>query len=209
MNELLLLDQVRREALVNSRLLLTPCENIVRVLDWFEDSKFVYFVQVRSGVSVTTLRYLLLNFLPQIVPAHADPNSPAFRSAPPPALQEYAQGGDLFDVSQRYPRRLVPELITRQIVFQVVAGVAHCHRCGVIHRDVKPENIVITVQGVVKLCDFGLSIDCAEERPISRLGTLEFMAPELVAITETSKQSAERRALEGPALLSEYDFKVI
>lgn len=51
---------------------------------------------------------------------------------------------------------------------------------GVIHRDLKPENIVIDSDGVVMVADFGLSIDVAFERPVTRLGTLDFMAPEVL-----------------------------
>ena len=51
---------------------------------------------------------------------------------------------------------------------------------GYIWRDCKPENILIAGKGrgKVKLADFGLSIDATEERPVTRAGTLDYMAPE-------------------------------
>lgn len=49
-------------------------------------------------------------------------------------------------------------------------------------RDCKPENILLARAGrqaTIKLADFGLSIDSTEERPVTRAGTLDYMAPEV------------------------------
>lgn len=50
---------------------------------------------------------------------------------------------------------------------------------GIIHRDIKPENILLMADGSIKLADFGLSIDATCERPVTRAGTLDYMAPEV------------------------------
>lgn len=47
------------------------------------------------------------------------------------------------------------------------------------HADIKLENVVLGVQGQVKLCDFGLSIDQKFERANTRLGTFGYFAPEV------------------------------
>lgn len=57
-------------------------------------------------------------------------------------------------------------------------------RQGFLWRDCKPENILLTGTGdskAIKLADFGLSIDATEERPVTRAGTLDYMAPEVGA----------------------------
>nr|CAB3229502.1 cyclin-dependent kinase-like 1 [Phallusia mammillata] len=51
----------------------------------------------------------------------------------------------------------VPEQQVKRIVWQVLQAVNFCHQHNCIHRDVKPENILITKQGVIKLCDFGFA----------------------------------------------------
>jgi serine/threonine protein kinase len=53
------------------------------------------------------------------------------------------------------------------------------HQLGIIHRDIKPENIFFESDGTLRLGDFGLAISSTTERPISRVGTPDYMAPEV------------------------------
>jgi len=64
---------------------------------------------------------------------------------------------------------------------QMLLSLVHCHSLGVVHRDVKPANFLVTLDGTVKLCDFGLA---ALEDKLPELtgyvGTAPFMSPEMV-----------------------------
>ena len=45
----------------------------------------------------------------------------------------------------------------RQYLWQIISAVDFCHSKNIIHRDVKPENILVSKEGIVKLCDFGFA----------------------------------------------------
>lgn len=77
------------------------------------------------------------------------------------------------------PESYSPDLEYLHVLWQVCCGLSDIHLSGMVHRDVKPNNILLDEEGIVKIIDFGLSrsLDCAETRSI--IGTPFFMAPEL------------------------------
>jgi len=89
---------------------------------------------------------------------------------------EYLAGGDL----QRLCRE--KSLDTRRAVDyveQVCAGLRHAHEKGVIHRDIKPHNLLLTSDlATVKIADFGVARFHASQTPITRVGTNVYAPPE-------------------------------
>lgn len=64
-------------------------------------------------------------------------------------------------------------------VIQVLQALGYLHRRGILHRDLKPGNVLITADGVVKVLDFGLALDTMRD-PVGEIGgTVHYMAPEL------------------------------
>jgi tRNA A-37 threonylcarbamoyl transferase component Bud32 len=95
-------------------------------------------------------------------------------------VSEYVEGGSLVDLIVREkklpPRRAV------EIVCDILSALDHAHGRGVVHRDVKPANVLLTADGRAKVIDFGLAKD-AEANTILTLsgnvvGTPAYMAPE-------------------------------
>jgi serine/threonine-protein kinase len=72
-----------------------------------------------------------------------------------------------------------------EIIIQVAHALAHAHACGLIHRDVKPKNIMINNNGTVKLADMGLArgtsdIEAAQSEEGKAYGTPYYIAPEQI-----------------------------
>jgi len=92
-------------------------------------------------------------------------------------IQEYVDGHTLGDLlGEELPRSLV-----ERIILQLIDVVAHAHRNRIIHRDIKPNNIIIKPDGTLKLLDFGAA-KILREKEISAtvVGSRPFMAPEQI-----------------------------
>ncbi len=96
---------------------------------------------------------------------------------------EFVEGEDLGKGLQRLGR--YPEGQALAILLAAAKGMGHAHRMGLIHRDVKPANIMLTREGVVKVMDFGLARRVLERDHKLTLsgvlmGTPHYIAPEQV-----------------------------
>ena len=98
-------------------------------------------------------------------------------------------GGQLYIVMALYQGETLKDKIDQgplpldealDIALQTAKGLAEAHDRGVVHRDVKPANIMITEKGLVKILDFGIAkmADIQLTREGARLGTLAYMSPE-------------------------------
>ncbi len=74
-------------------------------------------------------------------------------------------------------RRALP---VRTFLSQILTAVRHMHLRGLVHCDLKPENVLIDPHRTVKVCDLGFMQKTGEDRRPSFRGTLEFLAPEYV-----------------------------
>lgn len=97
-------------------------------------------------------------------------------------VMEYIRGPNLRTVLMKNGPVAPAQAV--DVVSQVLAALEHAHEQGIVHRDVKPENILITRQGVVKVADFGLARALAAARvshaPGTVTGTVQYLSPEQI-----------------------------
>ena len=98
----------------------------------------------------------------------------------PYIVMEYVAGEALDRVIQS--ARPLPLVLRLKIIEQVCSALAYAHRNDVIHRDVKPANVIVQPDGIAKLLDFGIARQEKQERGLTRtgnvIGTIHYMAPE-------------------------------
>jgi serine/threonine protein kinase len=96
---------------------------------------------------------------------------------------EYMPGGDMAALSRHHPLSIEKAVAYLE---QVCSGLAHAHKCGVIHRDIKPQNLLLTSdRKTVKIADFGVARFEATEGAITRVGTNIYAAPEHNPLVQT------------------------
>ena len=93
---------------------------------------------------------------------------------------EYVDGGDL----SRYVKKRGPMPVARviEVAIQAAEALDHAAQAGLVHRDIKPGNLLITSEGQVKLADLGLARTILDDERLTRegttIGTIDYMAPE-------------------------------
>ncbi|MDH3522373.1 MAG: serine/threonine protein kinase [Acidobacteriota bacterium] len=102
---------------------------------------------------------------------------------------EYVEGTNLSDLLRK-PEPLAPDLVL-DLAAQIADALEYAHGEGVIHRDVKPANVIVTPNGRVKITDFGIAhlIDTALSDDLRFLGTPSYMAPERIEGREIDQRA--------------------
>uniref|UniRef100_A0A8D0E8G6 mitogen-activated protein kinase kinase n=1 Tax=Salvator merianae TaxID=96440 RepID=A0A8D0E8G6_SALMN len=88
---------------------------------------------------------------------------------------EFMDGGSL-DVYRK-----IPEHVLGRIAVAVVKGLTYLWSLKILHRDVKPSNMLVNTRGQVKLCDFGVSTQLVNSIAKTYVGTNAYMAPERIS----------------------------
>ena len=92
-------------------------------------------------------------------------------------LLDLMNGGDLH---YHLTQHIFTEEEVKFYVAEIALGLEHMHSRGVVYRDLKPANILLTEQGHVRISDLGLACDFITRRPHASVGTHGYMAPEVL-----------------------------
>jgi serine/threonine protein kinase len=107
-------------------------------------------------------------------------------------VTEYAGAQSLADYCKKKPGRKLDEPESRQVLKQALKALVYIHSIGVVHRDVKMDNVMIDSYKKVKLIDFGFSIKLPKNTKINVFcGTPAYMAPEIVSKREHIGEMAD------------------
>ena len=97
-------------------------------------------------------------------------------------VMEYVPGKTLKDLI-RERGRIAPETAVRMVI-RILAAVDHAHKNGIVHRDIKPQNILVDASGKVKVADFGIArlktaqTTRVDDKQNSALGSVHYFSPE-------------------------------
>ena len=96
-------------------------------------------------------------------------------------VMELVDGATLGEIMR--DERVLPEPVAVDYAIQIASGLAYAHRQGLLHRDVKPANILVTKDDVVKLSDFGIARAVSEHtlgvtQPGMVMGSVAYISPE-------------------------------
>ena len=93
-------------------------------------------------------------------------------------VMEFAKNGELFEYVQR--RKRIEESEAKKIMFQIFLAVDYLHSNGIVHRDLKLENILMDAEGQIRLADFGFANYGNREDLKTSCGSPCYAAPEIV-----------------------------
>ena len=167
---------------------------------------------VYRALDVRLERTVALKFLPENLVASAEDRERVLREARTASSLDHPNigvihgfeempNGRVFIVMAYYEGETLAHKILRgplaigdavEIAIQMAEGLGAAHAGAVIHRDVKPSNVIITQKGIAKIVDFGLArlaSSTGSTQSVSTVGTIGYMAPE-----QTMGRVADQRA---------------
>ena len=104
----------------------------------------------------------------------------------PALVMDFVGGGTVAELVNDYGEDGLPEAVFYRVAIDVCKGLHHAHQANIVHRDVKPENMLRTLDGRIKIADFGIAKrfeatdtgDVGSRNTVMAKGTAPYMSPE-------------------------------
>ncbi|XP_077781754.1 serine/threonine-protein kinase MRCK alpha isoform X5 [Podarcis muralis] len=104
-------------------------------------------------------------------------------------VMDYYVGGDLLTLLSKFEDRL-PEEMARFYLAEMVVAIDSVHQLHYVHRDIKPDNILMDMNGHIRLADFGSCLKLMEDGTVQSsvaVGTPDYISPEILQAMEDGK----------------------
>ena len=100
---------------------------------------------------------------------------------------DYYCGGDLLTLLSKFEDRL-PEDMAKFYLAEMVLAIDSIHRLRYVHRDIKPDNVLLDANGHIRLADFGSCLQLREDGTVQSnvaIGTPDYISPEILRVSES------------------------
>ncbi|XP_065052228.1 serine/threonine-protein kinase MRCK alpha-like isoform X1 [Rhopilema esculentum] len=104
-------------------------------------------------------------------------------------LMDYYSGGDLLTLISKYEDHL-PEHMAKFYLAEMILAIDSLHKMSYVHRDIKPDNVLIDVSGNIRLADFGSCLKIGDDGYVHcavAVGTPDYISPEILQAMEEGK----------------------
>lgn len=101
---------------------------------------------------------------------------------------DYYCGGDLLTLLSKFEDRL-PEDMARFYIAEMVLAIDSIHKLGYVHRDIKPDNVLLDANGHIRLADFGSCLKLNDDGMVQSnvaVGTPDYISPEILRVRHTN-----------------------
>lgn len=109
---------------------------------------------------------------------------------------DYYCGGDLLTLLSKFEDRL-PEDMAKFYLAEMVLAIDSIHRLRYVHRDIKPDNVLLDANGHIRLADFGSCLRLREDGTVQSnvaIGTPDYISPEILRVrTSIEKEETKKK----------------